>query len=244
MPSYGFAFPVLPGKDAVVREVAGQLKQRQAEYLESRVHLGCHVEKAYLQKNPDGSAVCLAYLDGDRTFNEALKILTSSDRPIDRYFVDKNSEVTGIDFRAAPEGPEPELIAQWIAPGTTGRGPRGLAFAAPLKPGAAEEARKFAREAYETRRREFDESRTAKTLVREEVYLNRTPMGDLIVVYMEGENPAEANRQFAASQTPYDRWFKDQCKGIFPPAIDFDQPVPANEEVFAWVESRSPAAAH
>ena len=242
MPSYGLVFPVLPGKDSVVRELASQLRQRQSEYLESRAHLGAHVEKAYLQTNPDGSVLCIAYLDGEHTFNEGLKVLTSSDRPIDRYFVQKNYDITGIDFRTAPPGPEPELIARWTAPGSTTRG-RGFGFAAPLRPGAIEAARAFTREAYETRRKEMDESRLAKKLTREEVYLNRTPMGDTVVVYLEGDDPVEGNRQFALSQTPFDRWFKDELKKIFPPEVDFDQPVPPTEEVFAWVESRTAAAA-
>ena len=134
------------------------------------------------------------------------------------------------------------MIARWAAPGGANEG-RGFAFAAPMKPGATEDARKFAREAYETRRKEMDESRLAQGLTREEVYLNQTP-GDVIVVYLEGEDPNEGNRRFAVSQTPYDRWFKDRCKEIFPAYVNFDQPVPANEEVFAWVESKTVVPAH
>ena len=58
----------------------------------------------------------------------------------------------------------------------------------------------------------------------------------MIVVYAEGENPKAGNQEFAASNTPYDRWFKDRCKEIFPPFVDFDQPAPANEEIFSWVQ--------
>jgi hypothetical protein len=57
-------------------------------------------------------------------------------------------------------------------------------------------------------------------------------MGDIVVVYLEGADPVDANRQFAASQSPFDRWFKDRCKEVFPAFVNFDQPVPANEEVF------------
>jgi hypothetical protein len=55
-------------------------------------------------------------------------------------------------------------------------------------------------------------------------------MGDIAVVYLD--DPVRANREFAASQKPYDRWFKDQLKGIFPPCVDFDQPVPPNQQIF------------
>jgi hypothetical protein len=65
------------------------------------------------------------------------------------------------------------------------------------------------------------------------VFLNQTPAGDVIVVYLEAANPNDANRRFAESNAPFDRWFKDECKKIFPPFIDFDQPVPENEEIFS-----------
>jgi hypothetical protein len=68
---------------------------------------------------------------------------------------------------------------------------------------------------------------------REEVFLNSTPQGDVVVAHLEGDDPRQANRQFAASSRPYDRWFKDSLKELFPPLIDFDQPVPPNETVWA-----------
>ena len=77
------------------------------------------------------------------------------------------------------------------------------------------------------------ESRAAKGLTREQVFVNHTPAGDVVVVYLEGADPVDGNRQFAASNAPFDRWFKDQCKEIFPAFINFDQPVPANEELFS-----------
>ncbi len=36
---------------------------------------------------------------------------------------------------------------------------------------------------------------------------------------------------------PYDRWFKDGLKEFFPPFVDFDQPVPANETVWDWTRT-------
>lgn len=32
--------------------------------------------------------------------------------------------------------------------------------------------------------------------------------------------------------SPYDRWFKDECKKIVPPQINFDEPVPSVEKFF------------
>lgn len=234
MPTVGLVFSVLPGKESVVREVGAQLKERRAEYEQSRRRGGVTFERAYLQKNPDGSALVVAYLDTERGFGAAMAALLSSDLDLDHYFVDKNKEATGIDFRAGPAGPDPELIGQWAASGATRRG-RGFAFAAPLQPGKADAARRFAQEAYVARRAEMTESRAGLGLVREEVFLNQTPAGAVVAVYLEGDDPVEANRRFAASSAPFDRWFKDRCKEVFPAFIDFDQPVPPNEEIFSSV---------
>jgi hypothetical protein len=234
MPNVGFAFPVLPGKESIIREVSGQLRSRRREFDESRRHAGVSLERAYLQTNPDGGLLVVAYVEAQSGFADVMRSYLTSGIELDRYFIQKNSEATGIDFSAGPQGPEPELVGEWVSGGAAGR-QRGMAFAAPLQPGKTDAARAFAREAYVTRSPEMGESRSSKGLTREAVFLNQTPAGDLVVVYLEGADPVDANRQFAASNSTFDRWFKDQCKVIFPAFVNFDEPVPANEEVFSTV---------
>jgi hypothetical protein len=232
MSSFALVFPVLPGKESVLREIGSQMRERRSEYAQSRQRGGVTFERAYLQNNPDGTTLTVAYLEADRAFSEAMQQLLSSDIPLDRYFIEKNKEATGIDFSAGPLGPDPEFVGEWVARDATQRR-RGLAFAAPLQPGKTDAARQFATEAYVTRQREMAESRSSMGLIREAVFLNRTPAGDMVAVYLEGNDPADANRQFAASNTPFDRWFKDRCKEVFAPFVNFDQPVPQNEEIFS-----------
>ena len=64
---------------------------------------------------------------------------------------------------------------------------------------------------------------------------NATPMGDFVCAYLEGNDPVEGNRRFAASTRPYDVWFKDQLKALFPPDIDFSQPLPPIKQIFDYV---------
>jgi len=235
MQSIGFAFPVQPGKEQIMREVSNQLRGRRSEFAQSRQRAGVALERAYLQKNPDGSTLVVAYVEAQSGFGDVVRTYTSSDLELDRYFVQKNGEATGIDFAAGPQGPEPQLVGEYVDSEAKGR-QHGAAFAAPLQPGMTEAARQFAREAYETRKAEMTESRRTKGLTREIVFLNQTPAGDLVIVYLEGADPVDANRQFAASNAPFDRWFKDQCKRIFPPFVNFDEPVPVNEELFSSTE--------
>jgi hypothetical protein len=102
----------------------------------------------------------------------------------------------------------------------------------PLLPGKIDEGRAFAKTAFTTRAGEFATSRRALRQNGEVVTVTSTPMGDFSGVYLEGDDPAAGNRIFAASQSAFDHWFKDECKKIFPPQIDFDKPVPPVVEFF------------
>jgi hypothetical protein len=140
-------------------------------------------------------------------------------------------EVHGIDVTAPPQGAPPETLGAWTDPEVTTRG-RGLAFCAPVMPGADEAGRAFAREAFETRRKEMTASRRELRQNVEVVTLQQTPMGQIACVYIEGEDPVEANRRFAESTSSFDTWFKDQLTTVFPPEIDFSKPVPPVREMF------------
>jgi hypothetical protein len=66
----------------------------------------------------------------------------------------------------------------------------------------------------------------------EVVTLTETPQGPICGVYVEATDPFEANRTFAASTEPFDVAFKDELRVLFPPFIDFSQPVPGVTEIF------------
>lgn len=221
-------FPVLPGQDS--RAVAAILKARPDEYAEARRRQGVHMERAYEQVTPMGTFV-IAYLESERPFGETTAAMTRSDLAIDADFIRAIKEVHGFDATQPPQGEPPELLADWVDEAVTTR-KRGLAFCAPVMPGATETGRAFAREAYETRRDELTASRRAQGASREVVTLNHTPMGDVICVYVEADDPVEGNRQFAASRSEFDVWFKERCREIFPPEVDFNQPLPAIAEIF------------
>jgi hypothetical protein len=61
-----------------------------------------------------------------------------------------------------------------------------------------------------------DQHRAPLGCCRPECGLNPTPIGDIAVVYLEGNVPISAHQAFAVSQKPYDRWFKDQPKESSP----------------------------
>jgi hypothetical protein len=100
-----------------------------------------------------------------------------------------------------------------------------LGFLAPILPGQADNFRRFAKEVAGPRRKEMHESRNNCGVTRETTWLQSTPMGDLLVVYLEAGDVAKANGSFAASQAPFDRWFKETLLPVT--GVDFGQPLPA-----------------
>jgi hypothetical protein len=233
MASFGFAFPVQPGKEDLFEQSLDEIRARVDEYEESRRRARVTMERVWLQRNQDGSVLIPIYVEAESTFASVLDSFQTGSA-FDRWFLDVNSEITGIDFNdQSATGVAPEHVGSWSDPAVANRLP-GLAFTVPLLADKEDEAAAFAKEAYENRRDEFAESRRAQGVIREEVFLQRTPMGSLITVYGEGEDVRAANAGFAASQSPFDRWFKDSLREIFPPFVDFDAPVPDNRQAWDW----------
>ena len=224
------AAPVLPGQDPL--DVARLMSARMDEYRQSRERAGITMERAYLMDTPMGQFV-IAYVEAEGDANEAMRKVAESDLPIDRDFVAKLKTLHGIDMSQAPAGPPPEVIAEWTDSQVTERKP-GLAFMAPIMPGKTDTARAFGTEAFANRVAEFAESRRALGESREVVVLVSSPMGDVTAVYLEGDDPVEANRAFSSSTRPYDVWFREQLTTVFPPEVDFSQPLPPIEQIWDY----------
>ena len=120
-----------------------------------------------------------------------------------------------------------------VRPEAHGPGP-GQCLCAPLSAGETERARAFAADAYH--RDEFTASRRRVNQSVEVVTLHSTPQGDIVGIYVEGDDPAKSNAAFAASKDPFDLWFKEQLTKIFPPAVDFTKPVEGVEEILDSTE--------
>lgn len=224
------AFPVKPGATAEeIESITTMFKTRPDEYRESRDRLGISLERAYHQPTPMGDFV-VVYEESESSAGATVGMIAASDLAIDKDFVRMALELHGVDITAPPQGAPPETVGVWTAPdGSRGR---GMAFCVPFLPGRADAGRSFSREAYETRRDEMTASRLALAQTAEVVTLLDTPMGQIGCIYLEGPDPVESNRLFAASDAPFDRWFKEQLATLFPPQVDFNQPVPPVREIF------------
>jgi hypothetical protein len=220
-------FPVLPGADAEL--IARRFIEQPQQYAESRKRLGISLERVYLQTTPMGNFV-VAYIESERSFGETSAAIAASELEMDKFFVEKVREVHGVDLtQPPPPAPPPETIGAWSDPAVTTRG-RGFAFTAPLLPDTRDAGRAFIKDAFS--RDDMTRSRRALTENLEVVTLVATPQGDVAAVYLEGKDPQAANAKFAASDDPFDAWFRAELGKLFPPVVDFTQPVPGVSEIF------------
>ncbi|MBV8195766.1 MAG: hypothetical protein JOY80_09595 [Candidatus Dormibacteraeota bacterium] len=221
-------FPVLPGKTiADVRRIGEMFEADPEAWAESRRRGGVTLERAYFQETPMGNFL-VAYLETTKTLAEAFMASAQSDLEIDRSFVDHVREVHGIDIREMP-APQFENVGEWLDPDVR-ETLRGFAFCAPIIPEMQDKGREwaaktFSSEGMTTTRRRLGESKELVTLV-------QTPNGPVTGVYLEGRDPVQANRDFTASSDPFDIEFRAMLKQLYPPFINFDQPVPGITEVF------------
>lgn len=98
-----------------------------------------------------------------------------------------------------------------------------LVNVSPILPGKTEEWRAFVRELTGPRQEQFAESRR-KAGVRERTFLQTSPLGDLVIVALEGEDPAGAFQQMMEQDDEFTRWFLDQVQRVH--GVDVTQPPP------------------
>lgn len=96
-----------------------------------------------------------------------------------------------------------------------------FAFVAPIAPDKRSQWNAFIGEITGPRRGEFNASRQ-RNGIHERTFLQETPLGDLVIVTLEGENPMQAMGAFAHSDDDFTRWFVQQVQEIH--GFDLRQP--------------------
>jgi hypothetical protein len=222
-------FSVLAGKtESDIRSIADRFKADPEGYFESRHRAGVTLERAYWQNTPMGDFV-IGYVESDQSAADVMGAWAAQATEIDRFFVATVKEVHGIDITNVPEGPPPQTVGEWVDTAVTERR-RGMAFCAPLAPGQEDRGRAWAKEIYG--QEAMTTSRRAVNQNVEVVTLTETPQGPVCGIYLEATDPFESNRALAASTEPFDAVFKEELRVMFPPFVDFSQPVSGVTEIF------------
>src|SRR5581483_3502686 len=112
-----------------------------------------------------------------------------------------------------------------------------IALTVPVLPGKAEQLRALARTMLGARRAEFEVAQRSGKIAREHWYLEETPEGARLIIYIEADDIAFVFRNFAESTSAFDVWEKGQLQAIT--GLDFNQPDsgPLPELVMRYEES-------
>lgn len=88
-----------------------------------------------------------------------------------------------------------------------------MAVAFPILPGKTGEWRSWMDELKGARREAFAESRR-RAGVHERTYLQSTPMGDLVIVTLEGDEPGRAFGKMMSADDEFTKWFTARAQEI------------------------------
>jgi hypothetical protein len=88
-----------------------------------------------------------------------------------------------------------------------------IAMAVPILPGQTEHWHRFLNTLKGEKLNEYKSNRE-KLGVRERVFFQQTPMGDIALVTLEGNDPEAAFKRFGEGSDAFARWFIDEVKAI------------------------------
>ena len=88
-----------------------------------------------------------------------------------------------------------------------------MALAIPILPGKTPEWRKWMAELNGPRHQEFVDSRR-RAGVHERTFLQQTPMGDLVLVTLEGDDPGRAFGTMMTATDPFSTWFGERAMAV------------------------------
>ncbi len=113
----------------------------------------------------------------------------------------------------------------WRTAFHTGQPPPGsvqsVAFAVPLLPGQTDADRiALASCQVGARKEAYQDARRRAGIIREAVWIQPTPGGDVAVVFLEADDLATAFTILATSAEPFDRWFRDHVRHVHGVALD------------------------
>ena len=83
----------------------------------------------------------------------------------------------------------------------------------PILPGKTAEWHEFIAELNGARHDDFAESRR-RAGAEERTFLQSTPMGDVVIVTLEGDDPARSFGQIVSATDSFTRWFIERVKAI------------------------------
>jgi hypothetical protein len=82
------------------------------------------------------------------------------------------------------------------------------------------------------RKAAYEASRARLGIIREAVWIQQAPVGDVAVFYLEADDLQKAFQGLASSTDPFDRWFRELTREIH--GIDLEQGFPPPEQTIDY----------
>ena len=107
--------------------------------------------------------------------------------------------------------------------------------ALPLLPGREGRFKRFCAELAGPRRMAFRDSQKRLGLVREHWFLQSGPAESLVIMVVDGPDPARSLAMMGGSSDPFDVWVREEVRELF--GFDMAQPPPSLPELVVNYES-------
>lgn len=112
-----------------------------------------------------------------------------------------------------------------------------LKITLPIRPGKLEAWRRFCQELQGARRSAYQTSRRRLGIVHEQFALVQTPIGDAALASIEAADVGRALSGLAASEHPFDRWFKDKLQELHGVSLGKTPDGHPSNPTFEWKEA-------
>lgn len=112
-----------------------------------------------------------------------------------------------------------------------------LTMTLPIRPGKLEAWRRFCQELQGARRPAYEMSRRRLGIVREQFALVQTPIGDAVLASIEASDVGRALSDLAASDRPFDRWFKERLRELHGVSLNQTSDEHPSDPEFEWTEA-------
>ena len=97
-----------------------------------------------------------------------------------------------------------------------------MAFVIPILPGGTQNLKRLVQDLRAAEKSEVEDFYRRMKVTREQWFIQPTPQGDMVIVYLEGEDLAQTFQTLASSEEPLDVWLKEQYKSVH--GVDFNKP--------------------